>query len=1035
MKKTTVSLGGINRNDYDGSAHIVNLRLKDKAFRPVPEPTKVDKEIDGKVEYIHASSDYRNLIDYKHYASVTEVYYRGNLNNNEKEQSILIGSFQAKVLDVSHIGNTLIFLTDNGQYYFIFKNGEYKSLGNKIPEVKVKFKAGNITDTDYADSNAAIKPYVANSVYFHKADTKQLNGINYGHAAYMDTGIENAKTIITQDFESQYNEAINKIYQSGVLPTYHTQVRVGMRLYDGSYVYHTAPISVIAGNGKKSLLYNLRSFEHALNYVFRLNDDDNKVIFTQNGLDFPCPPKYYYQRQVEIDGNRYEFGVPSKNSVFRKRVFDETVSSNASIVVDYPFVDGHVFIQLNKEFNNIRYPGEEKIFAENDIQNLCVDSSWRVYHDPMGDALAEMLGVDRYDVRDNKQYYSKTNSCRLALKVSTFKAMFDFPEDLEDWKDIISSIDIAVSKPITPYKIGELCNYPVDNKTELYYNTSDWSSSYDDLILKKHARYNEVAPHRNLAQYSDDVIYDDVKQNGNFYTLKTISIASDEHKQAKYRGWVSFAEDIKEHMSMIEQCKPLEDDYMSRNRVTAKAVYTYNQSLHLAGISSILFKGFSPYDFCVNDGKNNFSNKGYCKVLIDGGVEKCVSINLNETEAKCSISPMLYYPDTKAKSIEIGVYDNFGKLRKATFPLAPHPSLNGAYYLNPSLEPIVVNIDTSMPAVEVSATIVEPNKMIATSISNPFVFTAERTNYVGTGSILAMHAATTALSQGQSAQLPLYVFCTDGVYALTTNTQGEYMTSQNVTFDILADKKKLCATENAIVFGTQQGLKVIQGGTSALLSAPLNGSAHRYGKGEHYENPYLESFIPGMDMRDFNDFLCDADTSVHYDYPNNEVWVFNPRSRYAYILSLYNNVWSMRSKDEADSIISAYPSLYLRNGNSLADVTPDNDSKLPFAIITNPIGGQEFTRIADITIDTRFITDNIRCTLLAGNNPFRLAKVRTLRAEKPHGGNPVPTPSLHLGRIPASVRYVQFAMDGHVTEANLTGFTMLTDTESYNPVR
>lgn len=143
----------------------------------------------------------------------------------------------------------------------------------------------------------------------------------------------------------------------------------------------------------------------------------------------------------------------------------------------------------------------------------------------------------------------------------------------------------------------------------------------------------------------------------------------------------------------------------------------------------------------------------------------------------------------------------------------------------------------------------------------------------------------------------------------------------------------------------------------------------------------------------------------------------------------------MRSKDEADSIISAYPSLYLRNGNSLADVTPDNDSKLPFAIITNPIGGIEFTRIADITIDTRFITDNIRCTLLAGNNPFRLAKVRTLRAEKPQGGNPVPTPSLHLGRIPASVRYVQFAMDGHVTEANLTGFTMLTDTESYNPVR
>lgn len=542
-----------------------------------------------------------------------------------------------------------------------------------------------------------------------------------------------------------------------------------------------------------------------------------------------------------------------------------------------------------------------------------------------------------------------------------------------------------------------------------------------------------------------------VAGNGNFYLLKSIDIRNGDHKN---KEWVSLADDLKDNMSVIEQCRTMPDDYMSRSKTSAQNAFVYNQSLHLANINARLFKGFNPKDFCINNPNYDlredidsripegditpwhYKPKGYCKVKLDDGKESCVAISTTESDGVYFISPMVYYPDTNATEMEIGVYDNKGVLWKKTLDLKVHPSLNGAYYLDPYLEPIVLtDLNATMPTEEISAVRIEPNKMIVTSISNPFVFTAERTNHVGTGSILAMHAATTALSQGQSAQLPLYVFCTDGVYTLTTNTEGQYMTARNVSYDVLIDKKKLCSTENAIIFGTQQGLKVIQGGTSALLSAPLNGSAHRYGKGEHYENPYLESFIPGMDMRDFNTFLCDADTSVHYDYPNNEVWVFNPRSRYAYILSLYNNVWSMRSKDEADSIISAYPSLYLRNGNSLADVTPGNDSKLPFAIITNPIGGIEFTRIADITIDTRFITDNIRCTLLAGNNPFRLAKVRTLRAEKPQGGNPVPTPSLHLGRIPASVRYVQFAMDGHVTEANLTGFTMLTDTESYNPVR
>ena len=215
----------------------------------------------------------------------------------------------------------------------------------------------------------------------------------------------------------------------------------------------------------------------------------------------------------------------------------------------------------------------------------------------------------------------------------------------------------------------------------------------------------------------------------------------------------------------------------------------------------------------------------------------------------------------------------------------------------------------------------------------------------------------------------------------------------------------------------------------------MNGTAHRYEKGEAYENPYLAQFITEEDIRDFNTFLCDKDTSVYYDYPNNEVWVFSPRSRYAYILSLYNNVWSLRDKGNADRMVGAYPSLYLRDGNALADVTRENDSKLPFAIITNPIGGQEFTRIADITIDTRFITNDMQCTLLAGNNPFRLTKVKTLKVSPDGNPNPVPIPALHLGRIPASVRYAQFAIKGNASDAMLTGFTMLTDTESYNPVR
>lgn len=971
MKKTTVSLGGINRNDYDGSAHIVNLRLKDKAFRPVPEPTKVDKEIDGKVEYIHASSDYRNLIDYKHYASVTEVYYRGNLNDNKKEQSILIGSFQAKVLDVSHIGNTLIFLTDDGQYYFLFKNGEYKMLGNKIPEVKVKFRLTPDV-VNFADgATSALKNRVHESIYFHPSSTHL--DVELKKAMYDGDALSDAQHKITADFDALFNKAMTEIFSIGAVPDFPTQVRTGLRLYDGSYVKQSAPLVLSKGTGKDSILYCMTQFSDAIAFAF------SQAGFTHAGQKYLWPVEAgYWRYETAADGSIKEY-LTDKGATFP------------------------------------------------------------VVYDPMGESLAKLFGMkDRLDFRLNKWTNAQTQAmlrgCRLATRIFFLRAQIEIPAELSDWKDVVTHFDIFTSKPMPPYTPGEISEFPVDENTVFINGYKP--SSENDWKLESARDYNKLSPHKRLAQSTDEEIFDAVNENGNFYLLKSIGISDDEYLDAKYLDWFSLSNEIRDNMSLIQQNRLLADDYISRSVTTAKVSYAFNNSLHLADLTTTRFKGFAPDELCVVDPSQDYTGEGYCKVTIEeNNQSKVVSISGPLSKEGCFISPMLYYPDTNAVSMEIGVYSKSGELQKSVFELKPHKSLNGASYLSPDLMPIQLKKPAQMPLKEETVSIAEPNKMIATSISNPFVFTAERTNYIGNGKILAMHAATTALSQGQSAQLPLYVFCTDGVYALTTNTQGEYMTSQNVTFDILVDKKKLCSTENAIIFGTRQGLKVIQGGTSALLSAPLNGSAHRYGKGEHYENPYLESFIPGMDMRDFNDFLCDRDTSVHYDYPNNEVWVFNPRSRYAYILSLYNNVWSMRSKDEADSIISAYPSLYLRNGNSLADVTPDNDSKLPFAIITNPIGGIEFTRIADITIDTRFITDNIRCTLLAGNNPFRLAKVRTLRAEKPQGGNPVPTPSLHLGRIPASVRYVQFAMDGHVTEANLTGFTMLTDTESYNPVR
>lgn len=970
MKKTQISLGGINRNDYDGSAHIVNLRLKDKAFRPVPEPIPVDKEIDGVVDYIHASSDYRNLIGYSYYAEVTSVYFRGDLNTSDTEKSILIGSFKAKVLDVTHIGNTLIFLTDDGQYYFLFKNEKYTMLGNKLPEIKAYFKTGNATDADFSDyADTSTRNNMYHGVYFVDSGTDDVPGLRQSdwEGAVSGTGdlVSSVRTQVATDFEAQYNKCVSEIYSLGVLPKFPLQVRVGIRLYDGTYIYQSAPIVIADGNGKDDLLYSLSSFAESLNRITAYVDDQGIGPYMANG--------YYYKGTQE-------------NGPFRE------------------------FFSFYSDMNDL-YPLPESF-------------------DNRGKQFARFLGMERKSFRMrlwNGSLHDFLKQKRLAIKTRTLKAKIDWDKSqLEDWEDIISSVDIFISKPETPVKIGELGGFPVADAPKI-------SGAKPILFVATFAQYNRLSFHEKLASYSDEAIADSVGGNGNFYLLKSIDISE---LDDSHTSWFSLANDIRDNMALIEQNNTLPDDYSSRQSISAKTHYSYNNSLHLANITTKVFKGFAPKELSIAYSEYEYTGKGYCVVDMNTSQGKCVSISEELDNNGCFISPMLYYPDPNAKNIEIGVYDRNGILHKNTFKLKPHPALNGSYYLAPDLKPIeLTNDNASMPSEEFSPTFSYPNKLIATSISNPFVFTAERTNYVGSGNILAMHAATTALSQGQSAQLPLYVFCTDGVYTLTSNSEGEYVTSRNVSFDILVDKKKLCSTENAIIFGTRQGLKVIQGGISALLSAPLNGTAHRYEPGENYENPFLQEFITQEDTRDFNTFLCDENTSVYYDYPNNEVWVFNPRSEYAYILSISNNAWSLRHKGTADRMVNAYPSLYLRDNTALIDVTQENPKKMPFAIITNPIGGQEFTRIQDITIDTRFITNDMQCTLLAGNNPFRLTKIKTLKVSPDKTANPVPIPALHLGRIPASVRYAQFAIKGNASDAMLTGFTMLTDTESYNPVR
>lgn len=72
-----------------------------------------------------------------------------------------------------------------------------------------------------------------------------------------------------------------------------------------------------------------------------------------------------------------------------------------------------------------------------------------------------------------------------------------------------------------------------------------------------------------------------------------------------------------------------------------------------------------------------------------------------------------------------------------------------------------------------------PGKLRVSAVYNPFSFPQTNTYTISSGSVLGMAAATAALSQGQYGEFPLYVFTTDGIWALRQGSGDILYASQS----------------------------------------------------------------------------------------------------------------------------------------------------------------------------------------------------------------------------------------------------------------
>lgn len=205
--------------------------------------------------------------------------------------------------------------------------------------------------------------------------------------------------------------------------------------------------------------------------------------------------------------------------------------------------------------------------------------------------------------------------------------------NLDDWSDIVKSVDIFVSAPLYVYnQAGTFKNFETtsngkiyDNKTNGgqtlflgrivdtpsyttkfnreevvtagvsdYYMTWEWAmiraSYYNDFKYKTLYSYNNkylILPKWENDDAEKNDISHAIINNSNFYLLKKINI--DDLKIGE-RTVIDIEDD---YLQSLTSRETMSDDYLSHERLIAKYSHAYNSRINLAGISRILFRGFS----------------------------------------------------------------------------------------------------------------------------------------------------------------------------------------------------------------------------------------------------------------------------------------------------------------------------------------------------------------------------------------------------------------------------------------------------------
>ncbi|MEG2674443.1 MAG: hypothetical protein RR938_04960 [Muribaculaceae bacterium] len=253
-------------------------------------------------------------------------------------------------------------------------------------------------------------------------------------------------------------------------------------------------------------------------------------------------------------------------------------------------------------------------------------------------------------------------------------------------------------------------------------------------------------------------------------------------------------------------------------------------SLHCGAVAQRLFTGWSlpsMSDYNVDNVACNavitvtLRTTAGNSVVVWTGMQGSSSTNLNAIVA---------YPDSRATHISIKMLRS-GNIWQWEGELMADANNSMAYAVTSDLKPRIMNITTDdtliVPAEE---NIIEnkPNRLLISEHDNPFVWKSMA--HVSGGAITALRIAVRPVATSIFAKYPLYAFTTQGIYALASNSSGNYGEPRCIDWRVVAGDAQICYTAKGLIFLCDGELCAMSGSKIETIATGVNAKAIAWSK-------------------------------------------------------------------------------------------------------------------------------------------------------------------------------------------------------------